>query len=134
MKKFLWTLLFLSTVLLCGCKKDQPLLLFNDQKITTQTVNHSTRNFFAGQPIHYILIVPKGFKRDYIRVQIVKKEEKTQHWGYKIYQSRDYHIDTSKKYFIDYVVLAEKGYYFMQIFSFDNFDIPIARNDFWVKE
>lgn len=133
MKKFCWILLFLSTVFLCGCKKDQPLLLFNDQPITKQTVNSPTRNFVFGQRVNYLLIVPKGFKRDYIRVQLVKKEEKTQHWGYKIYQSRDYHVDTTKNYFIDYVVPGEKGYYFVQVFSFDNFDIPIARNDFWVK-
>lgn len=121
-------------IFLSGCKKDQPLLFFNTQPITRETVSHPSRNFALGEPVHYILIVPKGFKSEYLRVQLVKKEEKTNHWGYKIYQSKDYHIDTSKKYYIGKVVPGEKGYYFMQIFQFGNFDIPVARNDFWVRE
>lgn len=133
MKKVLWLILLFFCIFLSGCKDNRPLLFFNAQPITPQTINHPGRNFAANQPIHYILIVPKGFKNDYICVQIVKKEEKTAHWGYKIYQSKDFHIDTSKNYFINYFVINEPGYYFMQIFPFDNFDIPIARNDFWVK-
>lgn len=41
-------------------------------------------------------------------------------------------VDTSLKYFKSYIVIDEPGYYFMQIFSFDDFDWPIIRNDFWV--
>lgn len=137
MQKFLKHILLFfmlaAPIFLSGCS-NKPLLYFNTQPITKETVNFPSRNFAVGQKIHYILIVPKGFKNEYIRVQLVKKDDKVSHWGYKIYQSRDFHIDKSKNYFIDYIVLGEKGYYFMQIFSFDNFDIPIARNDFWVKE
>ena len=131
-KNFLLLLMFLAPFVLSGCSNDA-LLYFNSQPITKETVNYPSRNFAVGQKIHYVLILPKGFKNEYTRVQIVKKEDKTNHWGYKIYQSRDFHVDTTKNYFIDYFVLGEKGYYFMQIFSFDNFDIPLARNDFWVK-
>lgn len=133
MRRVLWILLFFCCLFLCGCKKDQPLLFFNSQPITSQTINHPGRNFSANQPIYYILIVPKGFKNDYIRAQIVKKDEKTAHWGYKIYQSKDFRIDRTKNYFINSFVLNEPGYYFMQIFPFNNFDVPIARNDFWVR-
>ncbi len=133
MKRFWILTIILCCIFLSGCEKNQPLLFFNSQPITPQTINHPGRNFAADQPIHYILIVPKGFKNDYIRTQIVKKDEKTAHWGYKIYQSKDFRIDTTKNYFINYFVINEPGYYFMQIFSFDNFDIPITRNDFWVK-
>lgn len=142
MKKVFQTLLVFSTlfiaVLTGGCNKNQPLLFFNAQPITRQTINSPGRNFAIGQPIHYILVVPKGFKKsyksEYIRAQIVKKDDKTPQWGYKIYQSRDFHIDNSFDYFINYFVIPEKGYYFMQIFSFDDFDTPIARNDFWVRD
>ncbi len=117
---------------LSGCS-DDALLYFNSQPITKETVNYPSRSFAVGQKIYYVVIVPKGFKNDYIRVQVVKKEDKTNHWGYTIYHSRDFHIDTSKNYFTDYIVLGEAGYYFMQIFDFDHMDIPFARNDFWVK-
>lgn len=79
------------------------------------------------------MLTPKGFRDEYIRVQIVKKEEKTNHWGYKIYWSKDYRIDTTQKEFMSYFVIDEPGYYFMQIFSFDDFDRVIVRNDFWIK-
>lgn len=115
------------------CRKRKALLLFNSQPITNQTINHAGRNFKAGEKVYYILLNDEGFKDDYIRVQIVKKEEKTNHWGYKVYWSKDYEIDTSLKYFKSYFVIDEPGYYFMQIFSFDDFDWPIIRNDFWIK-
>jgi hypothetical protein len=133
-RKILPAILFLASIILCGCNKEEPLLFFNSQPITEQSMQTPSRNFEAGQPVHYILIVPKGFKSSHIRAQIVKKSEKTYHWGYKIYQSRDFSVDMTKKYFINYFVIHEPGYYFMQIFPFNDFDRPLARNDFWVTK
>lgn len=72
--------MFLAPFVLSGCSNDA-LLYFNSQPITKETVNYPSRNFAVGQKIHYVLILPKGFKNEYIRVQIVKKEDKTNHWG-----------------------------------------------------
>lgn len=131
-------LLFVSIIFVCGwgfrCRKRDALLLFNSQPITNQTINNAGRYFKAGEKVYYILINEEGFKDNYIRVQIVKKEEKINHWGYKVYWSKDFEIDSSLKYFKSYFVIDEPGYYFMQIFSFDDFDWPIIRNDFWIKE
>ena len=131
-------LLFVSIIFVCGwgfrCRKRDALLLFNSQPITNQTINNAGRYFKAGEKVYYILINEEGFNDNYIRVQIVKKEEKTNHWGYKVYWSKDFEIDSSLKYFKSYFVIDEPGYYFMQIFSFDDFDWPIIRNDFWIKE
>lgn len=136
--KYLTAILCLISVFfVCGfgfkCRKRKALLLFNSQPITNQTINQAGRNFKAGEKVYYILLNDEGFNDDYIRVQIVKKEQKTNHWGYKVYWSKDYEIDTSLKYFKSYFVIDEPGYYFMQIFSFDDFDWPIIRNDFWIK-
>lgn len=114
-------------------KKNRPLLLFNTQPITSSTVNNPTRYVKAGQRLYYLLIVPQGIKDDYIRVQLIKKEQKTEHWGYKIYWAKDFNIEKGEKYFTSYIQIDEAGYYFLQIFSFDDFDWPLARNDFWVK-
>ena len=125
-------------IFVCGfgfkfrCAKHKALLLFNSQPITNQTINNAGRHFKAGEKIYYILINEEGFKDEYIRVQLVKKEQKTNHWGYKVYWAKDYMVDMSLKYFKSYIVIDEPGYYFMQIFSFDDFDWPIIRNDFWV--
>src|SRR5574344_491498 len=127
-----------ATIFSCGfgfkCRKRDALLLFNSQPINEMSINNAGRNFKAGPNVYYIFFNNEKFKDDYIRVQIVKKEEKTQHWGYKIYWSKDYQIDTSTGYFKSYFVIDEPGYYFMQIFSFDDFDWPIIRNDFWIKQ
>ena len=124
-------------VFVCGfgfrCRKHKALLLFNSQPITNQTINNAGRNFNAGEKVYYILLNKEGFKDNFIRVQIVKKEEKTNHWGYNVYWSKDYEIDTSLNYFKSYFVIDEPGYYFMQIFSFNDFDWPIIRNDFWIR-
>ena len=100
--------MFLAPFVLSGCSNDA-LLYFNSQPITKETVNYPSRNFAVGQKIHYVLILPKGFKNEYIRVQIVKKEDKTNHWGYKIYQSRDFHVDTTKNYFIITLCSEKRG-------------------------
>ncbi len=113
---------------------DKPLLLFNTQPITPATINQPSRHFRVGEPVHYALINPKGFKSDYIRVQVIKKEEKTAHWGYSIYWAKDYKIDSTKDNYVNYVVINRPGYYFMQIYGFNDFDRVIARNDFWVVD
>lgn len=109
------------------------LLYFSSEPMQKENVRNVGRFFPAQTRVYYLLLNPKGFRDDYIRVQIVKKEEKTNHWGYKIYWSKDYHIDSSQNEFMSYFVIDEPGYYFMQIFSFDDFDRVIARNDFWIK-
>ena len=70
-------------IFVCGfgfkfrCAKHKALLLFNSQPITNQTINNAGRHFKAGEKIYYILINEEGFKDEYIRVQLVKKEQKT---------------------------------------------------------
>ncbi len=115
-------------------KKNRPLLLFNARPITAETINYTTRYFKTNQKVYFALVNPLGFKDDHIRVQLVKKEEKTQHWGYKVYWAKDYQVEKGEKSFVSYIVVPEKGYYFLQIFEFHDFDWPIARNDFWVSE
>ena len=109
------------------------LLYFSSQPIYKENVKNVGRTFLSGEKVYYFLYNPKGFKDDYIRVQIVKKSDKTRHWGYNIYWSKDFHIDSSKNDFSSYFVINEPGYYFMQIFSFDDFDRVVARNDFWIR-
>ena len=97
--------LFSTTLLMSGwrfyvLKKHRPLLLFNSRPITAQTINHTTRFFKVGEKIHFIMIVPKGIKDDHIRVQLVKKEDKTEHWGYKIYWAQDYRVEKGDNSFI----------------------------------
>ena len=108
-------------------------LYFSSQPIQKEFVNNVGRHFRAKERIYYLLDTPKGFRDEYIRVQVIKKEQKTNHWGYKLYWTKDFHIDSTENSFMSYVVIDEPGYYFIQIFSFDDFDRVVARNDFWVN-
>lgn len=119
--------------LLSGCDKQKPVLVMNSQKITKETVYNVEQNFKIRQRINYALLMPKGFKDSVIRVQIIKKEQKTAYWGYKIYQAQDFAIDKGKNYYINFFTIPEGGYYIMRIFELRDLDKPVAILDFWVK-
>lgn len=123
-----------SSVFLSGCNKNKPVLLFNSNPITKQTVGNYSNVFESGQKIYYVILNKKGFKNDIIRIQVVKKEEKAESWGYAINYSKDVKVDQSKNYYIDYFVINREGSYFMQAFYLDNFDTAFVRNPFTVKE
>lgn len=108
-------------------------LYFSAEPIQKNNINNVGRYFLRHQRVYYLLVNPKDFRDEYLRVQIVKKEQKTNHWGYKLYWTKDFHIDSGQKDFMSYFVIDEPGYYFMQVFSFDDFDRVVARNDFWIK-
>ena len=108
-------------------------LYFSTQPIQKNNINNVGRVFRASDRVYYLLVNSKEFRDNYLRVQIIKKEQKTNHWGYKLYRSNDIQIDDGQKEVLSYFVINEPGYYFMQVFSFDDFDRVVARNDFWIK-
>ena len=117
-----------------GCKKDAPILLFNKCPITKETVLQNSKEFRAERRIYYIFITEKPINCGYIRVQIVKKDEKTSMGGYKIQYANDFKVYKDQLYYYtNYVVLNEKGHYYMQIFAVDNLEKPLARDDFYVR-
>ena len=50
------------------------LLYFSAQPIQKENVKNVGRTFLVGERVYYLLLNPKGFKDEYIRVQIVKKK------------------------------------------------------------
>lgn len=134
MKKILLFGLMFLTFFLCGCDKERTIVVLNAKPITKANVFEVQQAFNVNQKIHYAVLAPKGFKDKVIRVQIVKKDEKTQHWGYQIAESQDKYIDSKKKFYIDYFVAHEKGYFLIRVYELKNLDTPIARSDFWVIE
>lgn len=136
--KFFLVILFLSSCFLTcafrwgniGDKGVQ--LYFSSQPIQKNNINNVGRHFYAKSRVYFLLVNPKNFRDNYLRIQIVKKEQKTNHWGYKIYRSKDVHIENGQKEYMSYFVIDEPGYYFVQVFSFDDFDRVVARNDFWI--
>ena len=66
---------------------------------------------------------------------ILSKDDVSGRWIKKTSRlvAQSYDLVFTKNDFSSYFVINEPGYYFMQIFSFDDFDRVVARNDFWIR-
>ena len=134
---FLILILACSVFLLCGCDSDnspkKPYLLFNSQSINQKTVYSAQKVFAPFQTINYVIIMPKGFKKDYIRMQVVKRADNIPQGGAKIYMSKDLTIDSSKKFYIDKFSIGTTGTYVVRFFYGSNLSKPFIENILWVK-
>lgn len=131
-------ILIFSSVFLSGCDNDnapkKPYLLFNSQPINQKTVYSAQKIFAPFQTIHFVIIMPKGFKKDYLRMQVIKKEEKVALGGASIYMSRDFTVNTSQKFYIDKFSIGTTGTYYVRFFYGNNLEKPFIENILWVKE
>ena len=142
MKKFLKQtsvilILIFSVFCLCGCEKDKvkkPYLLFNSQPINQKTVYSAQKVFSPYQTIHYVLIMPKGFKQEYLRMQIAKRPDNVPHGGITVYMSKDLFVDKNSKFYIDKFVIRQAGCFVVRFFYGNNTEKPFIENVLWVKE
>jgi hypothetical protein len=133
MKKVLLAVLF-AIFLLCGCKYDRGIILFNKELITKDNVLQNSKVFSVGEKVYYLFIAPKKMDNGYIRVQIFKMTDKAP-WGeYEVKRTKDFRLMKDEKYYhTDYFVLHETGRYVMQVFSMDDLQHPLSIEDFYVK-
>lgn len=133
MKRFI-LVIFLCTILLCGCKYNRGIILFNTQPITKENALYDNKSFAIGQKIYYLFIAPKRMENKYIRVQIFKMTDKAPWGGIDIVRTKDFRLMKDQRYYhTDYFTLHEKGRYVMQIFSINDLMHPLSLNDFYVK-
>ena len=133
MKK-LFLVLFISIFILCGCKHDKGIILFNSQPITKENVLTNAKVFPIGQRVYYLFIAPKKMNNKYIRVQIFKMTDNAPWGGYEVVRTKDFRLMKNERYYhSDYFTLHESGRYVMQVFSVDDFQHPLSLNDFYVK-
>jgi len=126
-------ILFLSLGL-SGCDKNAPIILFNHNPITKETILNNSISFKQNERIYYIFLTQKPLTSPYIRVQVIKQDEKVEFWGTKVIRSDDYKLSKDQAYYYDdYVVLGETGHYYLLVFSKDNLAKPVAYSDFFVK-
>jgi hypothetical protein len=133
MKKVLLAVLF-AIFLLCGCKHDRGIILFNKELITKNNVLQNSKVFSVGEKVYYLFIAPKKMDNDYIRVQIFKMTDKAPWGGNEVRRTKDFRLMKDERYYhSDYFVLYEKGRYVMQVFSMDDLQHPLSIGDFYVK-
>ena len=133
MKKFFVFLLFFMLII-SGCTYDRGIILFNKEPITRENVLKDSKTFTAGTRVYYLFIAPKEMNNEFIRVQVFKVTDKDS-WGEStVLRTKDYRLMKDERYYhTDYFTLHEKGRYVLQVFSHDDFQHPLAANDFFVQ-
>ena len=127
-------ILVFSLVFLCGCDEKKPYLTFNAQPINQKTVYDAQKFFKPSQTIHYAILMPKGFKQEYIRMQIIKRVDNIAQGGITIYLSKDLFVDKTKKFYIDKFVIHQPGTYVVRLFYGNRTEKPFLENILWVRD
>ncbi len=132
-----WKLLIVLAFCLIGltaCTYERGLILFNVQPITRENALQDQKVFNEGQRVYYLFIAPKKMKNEFIRVQIFKMTDKAPWGGNEVVRTKDYRLMKDERYYqTNYFTLYEKGRYVMQVFSHEDFQHPLALNDFYVQ-
>mgnify|MGYP004626988567 FL=1 len=119
---------------LSACVYERGLILFNVQPITRENALKDQKTFNEGQRVYYLFIAPKKMKNEFIRVQVFKMTDKAPWGGNEVVRTKDYRLMKDERYYqTNYFTLYEKGRYVMQVFSHDDFQHPLALNDFYVQ-
>ena len=129
----LTSIVIFSGVFLSACDDKKPYLSFNSEPISQKTVYDAQKIFKPGQPVNYVLLMPKGFEQEYLRLQIVKRADNIPQGGVTIYMAKDLFVDKSKKFYIDKFVIRQEGCYVVRFFYGNKTYKPFAENVLWVK-
>ncbi len=131
-KVFLPVLFVFISVLLCGCSEKSGIL-FNNNPITAENVLDNSTTFVAGQRIYYLIYLPQKVRSRYLYIQVVKKDNDYGRLGYNLFMTKDVRLkDEEVNYFTDYIVINQKGYYIMQVYSKDNPTKKLTAAQFYV--
>ena len=135
MKKIVLFVLSLFLVFItCACNKEKAGILFNQHKITVENAFDNSDVFAPNQRIYYLVFIPKKIATKKIEIQIIKKDNKEERLGYKLYWSKTAAMTADQiYYYTDYVVLSEPGAYVMQVYSKDKPTKRLCMAPLWVR-
>lgn len=135
MKKLL-SFLLLIMLFATGCARyDKPAILFNRHPISEKNVYDYSVIFPIGARVYYLILMPKKVQSRYIYIQVIKKDNSYGRLGYNLIWTRDVRLkDEEVNYFTDYLVLNEKGFYIMKVYSKDNPQKVLTSAEFRVGE
>ena len=117
-----------------GWKKETAQIFFSTSPFVGGDEKFSQTDFQKGEKIFYLIKNPKGFTDDVIRIQILKKNDKSLAGGYTFSFTEDIEVEVGSKFFADEFQLYEKGIYYMQVTEFSNDTKPIAFGIFGIKD
>lgn len=119
----------------CACSKDRAAILFNKYPISEKNIYDCSSAFKRGMRIYYVILMPKKVESRYIYIQVIKKDNDYGRLGYDLILTKDIRLkDEEINYFTDYIVLNQKGFYGMKVYSKDDPHNPLAVGEFYVEE
>ena len=139
MINFLKNLVIFSLIIFVCCafigrKKEKSFIMFSATPITEGAELFPQTDFQLGQNIYYMIYSPKGFEDDLLRIQVIKKNDKSAHEGYNIRYAQDVEVPLGGKIYTDKLRLYEKGIYVMQATEFSNDTHSLAYGVFGIKD
>ena len=127
-------LVFVSLFLFTSCAHDRGIILFNKEPVNRANILKDSKVFKPESRVYYIFIAPKKMNNEFIRVQIFKMTDKAPWGGNEVVRTKDYRLMKDERYYhTNYFVMHEKGRYVMQVFSHEDFQHPLALNDFYIE-
>ena len=127
-------LIIFTLIIFMACTFERGIVLFNTQPITKENALKNSKVFNEGARVYYLFIAPKKMNTEFIRVQIFKMTDNAPWGGNEVVRTKDYRLMKDERYYhTNYFTFYEKGRYVMQVFSHDDFQHPLALNDFYIK-
>lgn len=120
--------------LFTACSKPTTIILFNNAPITKDNFLNNATEFFAGKKIYYLFITEKKLDTEFIRVRVLKRNEKVDYEITGLAYSNDFRLYKNQIYYYnDYIVINEAGYYCMVIYTKNRLTTPLVTANFRVK-
>ena len=127
-------LIIFTLIIFTACTFERGIVLFSTQPITKENALKNSKVFNEGARVYYLFIAPKKMNTEFIRVQIFKMTDNAPWGGNEVVRTKDYRLMKDERYYhTNYFTLKKKGRYVMQVFSHDDFQHPLALNDFYIK-
>lgn len=131
---FLYMISMVVILTTTACSDTKPMILFNKNQITVETVMSNDTVFQPGERIYYLILLPKKVQTHNIYIQVIKKGSAGR-LGYELFWTRNARLKEEQMYYYDdYVVLNQPGSYVMVVYSKDNPQKPLTMSPFIVSE
>ena len=122
-------LIFIMGLSLAGCKDKTPRIFLSTRPIMRETFV-PMNEFVKNDTINFILIAPKGFRSDTVRMQLIKKSNLSHDWGYKLMLGKDYNVE-NEYYLTGSFTVYSAGRYEVQFYDING---PKKKTHFPAKQ
>jgi len=102
---------------LCGCKDTTPRIFLSTKPIVEGAFVPMDQ-FRKMDTINFVLIAPKAFKSDIVRLQLLKKSNLSATYGYTLMLGKDYNVE-NKYYLTGAFTVYSGGRYELNFFDSD---------------